>query len=217
MKILALSDIELGQIYSPQIITRYGNVDLVIGCGDLPYYYLEYVVSMLKAPLYYVRGNHAYPVEEGEFGSRTSPWGAIDLHQTGVKDASGLLLAGIQGSLRYNNGPYQYSQNEMWLQVWSLIPKLFLNRLRYGRFLDIFVTHSSPWHIHDADDLPHQGIKAFLWFDKVFRPGLHLHGHIHIYRQGKIMQTLLGKTRIINAYGVRELEMCPGATAEIIK
>jgi uncharacterized protein len=216
MRILALSDIELGTIYSPQIIDRFETVDLVIGCGDLPYYYLEYIVSMLKAPLYYVRGNHASKVEEGEFGTRTYPWGAIDLHRRVHHDSSGLLMAGIQGSIRYNLGPYQYSQSDMWLLVWSLIPQLMFNRLRYGRYLDIFVTHAPPWHIHDADDLPHQGIKAFRWFDRVFQPGLHLHGHIHIYRQGVIMQTTFWKTRIINAFGKREFILAPGGMGEII-
>ena len=34
------------------------NPDLVIGCGDLPFDYLEYLVSRLDVPLLYVPGNH---------------------------------------------------------------------------------------------------------------------------------------------------------------
>ena len=59
MKILAVSDVELGFIYTPQIATISKDIDLVISCGDLPYYYLEFMVSILDKPLYFVRGNHA--------------------------------------------------------------------------------------------------------------------------------------------------------------
>ncbi len=48
VKILSVSDVELNVLYSPQIVDRFNNVDVIIGCGDLPYYYLEYIVSMLE-------------------------------------------------------------------------------------------------------------------------------------------------------------------------
>ncbi len=205
MKILAVSDVELGLIYSPQIGQRFKHIDLAIGCGDLPYYYLEYIISSLDIPLYFVRGNHSSRIEAGVLGDRTNPWGAIDLHCRVIRDSTGLLLAGIEGSLRYNYGEHQYSQAEMWSMVFGLTPALFLNHMRYGRYLDIFVTHASPWKIHDMEDLPHRGIKAFNWLIKVFQPTYHLHGHIHVYRTDTITETTVGKTKVINAYGYREL------------
>lgn len=205
MKILSVSDVELGFIYSPLIIDRFKDVDLVISCGDLPYYYLEYIISLLNVPLYYVRGNHASPIESGSDVDRSSPWGAIDLHQKVRRAANGLLLAGIEGSVRYNLGPYQYSQGEMWWMVWKLVPGLFLNKLRFGRYLDIFVSHAPPWQIHDKTDLPHQGIKAFRWLIDVFQPAYHLHGHIHVYRQDEVTETLEKNTWVVNSYGYRVL------------
>lgn len=205
MKILAVSDEEVGIIYSTQIRNRFSEINLAIGCGDLPYYYLEYIISMLDVPLYYVRGNHAYPVEYGAAGARSAPWGAIDLHRRCVRDESGLLLAGIEGSLKYNAGPYQYEQFEMWTMVFLLTPGLLINKLRYGRYLDVFVTHAPPWKIHDLEDRPHQGIKAFRWLVKVFQPVFHLHGHIHLYRRDTIRETRLNRTRIINTFGFREI------------
>jgi Icc-related predicted phosphoesterase len=207
MKVLAVSDVELDMIYSPLITQRFKNVDLVIGCGDLPYYYLEYIISMLNRPLYYVRGNHAPRFrEEGTGGERTFPWGGIDLHRRVRRDPSGLLMAGIEGSLNYNNGRYQYSQGEMWSMILAMAPRLMLNRLRYGRYLDIFVSHAPPWQIHDKSDLPHQGIKAFRWFIETFKPAYHLHGHIHIYQQYDVTETEHQQTRVINAYGFKTLE-----------
>ena len=143
MKILAVSDEESGLIYSPQIKTRFSDIDLIISCGDLHYYYLEYIISMLDRPLYFVRGNHASRIEHGVAGERSAPWGGYDVHHRIRSTESGLLLAGIEGSVLYNYGPYQYSQSQMWLMVWSMIPGLMLNKLRYGRYLDIFITHQN--------------------------------------------------------------------------
>lgn len=207
MKILAISDLELGFIYSPRVKERFGDVDLVISCGDLPYYYLEYVLSMLDKPLYYVRGNHASQVEIGVAGQRKEPWGAVDLHRRVLRDESGLLLAGIEGSVRYNRGLYQYTQGEMWRMVLLMTPQLLLNRLRYGRHLDVFVSHAPPWQIQDMDDLPHQGIKAFRWLIDVFKPAIHLHGHIHVYGPTIAALTVRNNTYIMNAYGYREFHL----------
>lgn len=206
MKILAVSDVEVDIIYSPQITQRFKDIDLVIGCGDLPYYYLEYIISMLDRPCYYVRGNHAPRFhEETSAGERTSPWGGVDLHRKVIRDASGLLLAGIEGSLKYNVGRYQYTQEEMWHMVLAMAPRLMINRILYGRYLDIFVSHAPPYQIQDKEDLPHQGIKAFRWLINVFKPALHLHGHIHIYQQYEATETLHDQTRVINTYSYKVL------------
>jgi len=207
MHILSVSDTEIGFIYSPMIVERFQAIDLVISCGDLPYYYLEYIISMLNVPLYYVRGNHASKVEITTGGERTSPWGAVNLHQRVVEDDTGLLMAGLEGCVQYNKGPYQYTQGQYWNKVFRLIPGLMINKLRFGRYLDVFVTHAPPWKIHDDDDLPHQGIKAFNWFNKVFQPTLHLHGHIHVYRNDIVTQTQVGATKVMNTYGYREFEI----------
>jgi Icc-related predicted phosphoesterase len=185
-------------------------VDLVISCGDLPYYYLEFIVSMLNKPLYYVRGNHASKVEIGVDGERSAPWGAVNLHRRSVRDpGTGLLMAGIEGSLQYNYGPYQYSQAEMaWMAFW-LVPGMLYNKLRYGRYLDILVTHAPPWKIGDMDDLPHRGIKAFNWLIHTFQPAVHLHGHIHIYRSEKILPIQVKNTQVINTFGYREFDFDP--------
>jgi uncharacterized protein len=207
MKILAVSDVEIDMIYSPLIVQRFKDVDLIIGCGDLPYYYQEYIVSMLNRPLYYVNGNHAPRyAEEGNETSREFPWGGINLHRRVVRDHSGLLLAGIEGSLNYNEGMYQYTQEQMWLMVLGLVPRLLFNRIFFGRYLDIFVTHAPCWKVHDKEDLPHQGIKAFRWLVDVFKPTYHLHGHIHIYQQYDVTETLVGRTRVVNTYGYKQID-----------
>lgn len=208
MNILAVSDIVLEQLYSPLIRERFPDIDLVIGCGDLPYYYLEYILTALNVPLFFVRGNHANVVEYSATGQRTQPNGGIDLHRrTAVHE--GLLMAGIEGSLRYNQGNFQYTQAEMWEHAFILVPKLMYNRMRYGRYLDLLITHATPWGIHDQSDRPHQGIKAFNWLIRTFKPRYHLHGHIHIYQAYAKTETPYYHSQVINVYGYRKLEIEP--------
>lgn len=203
MKLLTISDVELGLIYSPHVKQRFGDADVILSCGDLSYSYLEYIISMLDKPLYFVRGNHANQAEETVAGIKRAPGGGIDLHRRTL-NCDGLLLAGIEGCGQYNYGPYQYSQNEMWLWAFSLVPGLFMNYLRYGRYLDVFITHAAPAGIHDMDDLPHRGIKAFNWLDRVFKPKFHFHGHIHIYRNNANISTDYYQTKVVNTYGYKE-------------
>lgn len=202
MKILSVSDILIPFLYSPMVSERFSGIDLVIDCGDLPYYYLEYILNALNVDLFFVRGNHSKVVESTTGGLRSAPQGGINLHRK-VLNYHGLLMAGVEGSGRYREGPYQYTQGDMWWYVLRMVPSLLMNRLRYGRYLDIFVTHAPPWGIHDQPDLPHQGIKAFTWLDRVFQPSYHFHGHIHVYRPDIPTDTLLGCTHVINTFGYR--------------
>jgi len=206
MKILALSDKVVPFIYSKQVRSRFNNIDVVIGCGDIPYYYLEYVLTVLNAPLFYVRGNHDKVLEYGSAGQRTHPHGGVDLHRNLCRYEN-ITFAGIEGSLRYRPGPFQYSQNQMWLHVFRLVPGMLVNHLTHGRYLDILVTHAPANGIHDKDDLPHQGIKAFRWLLKVFQPAYHIHGHIHIYRPDEPRETIFRATRVINVYSFNEIKV----------
>ena len=216
LKILSLSDKQVESIYSSQVKDRFGDVDLILGCGDLAYYYLEFVVSMLDVPLFYVRGNHSNQVEYTMVGPKTYPDGGVDLHRRVIKHQE-LILAGVEGSLRYREGPFQYTQTEMWMNVLRIVPTLLVNRLMYGRGLDIFISHAPPWGIHDKPDLPHQGIKAFRWLIETFKPRYHFHGHIHVYRLDVQTVTRHGPTSVINTYGFKEtqVELFAKSSAEV--
>lgn len=213
MRILALSDAQVPFIFSPAVRLRFKSVDLIIGCGDLAYDYLEYVYNALGVPLFYVRGNHDHVVEYSTGGQRTGPHGGVDLHRR-IGRSREVLLAGIEGSARYRPGPFQYSQAEMWEHALWLAPRLLLNRLVYGRALDILVTHAPPTSSRanpagadQAADHPHRGINAFYWLDRVFRPALHLHGHVHLFSPKQPVESRIGSTRVVNSYGYREMEI----------
>jgi len=199
MKILTLSDILLKSVYSAELPSLYGDVDFVISCGDLPYYYLEYVVNNLNKPVFFVRGNHANPIEYSNKGNRTQAWGAVDLHGQIVYHEN-LLIAGLEGSIRYKKGPFQYSQQEMWAIVIGMLPKLVWNIFKYGRAIDILVSHSPMWGVRDRDDPAHQGFRAIRWLVRVFRPKYHFHGYIHIDPADQ-RSVQFHDTKVINSVG----------------
>lgn len=204
---LSLSDQVLEHIYSPAVKERFADIDFVLGCGDLPYYYLEYVFDQLGKPVFFVRGNHAAEVEYSSEGlSRTEPWGAVDLHRR-VVNFNGLLLAGFEGCVRYRPGPFMYTQAEMWGMVLAITPRLLLNYTRNGRALDLLATHAPPWGVQDQQDPAHRGFKAFRWLLKVFRPQYHFHGHVHVYDKQTPVMTRFYDTLVINTYGHRETKL----------
>ena len=210
MKILALSDKVIETIYSDRIRKRYGNIDLVVGCGDLPYYYLEYVVSMLDKPTLYVKGNHDVGMQHTYDGRRLTDAEGADLIEDKIVRVNGLLFLGLGGSMRYKPSvAQQYTEGEMRARLWRLLPALLFNRLRYGRFVDIVVTHSPPYRIHDRTDLPHTGFKTFLALMRRFKPRYLLHGHAHIWRNNEVSETLYESTTVLNVYPVRVLEIAP--------
>ncbi len=205
MKILVVADKVVELIYGPNIRKYFGDVEFVLSCGDLPYDYLEYIVTMLNVPVFYVRGNHDREWEPAAEGvMRASPGGCVDLHRRLVRH-KGLAIAGLEGSIRYKPGPFQYTDWEMGWHAASLWPRLWLNRWRNGRALDILVTHAPPQGIHDQADLCHQGFRSFVRFIDCFRPRYLVHGHIHLYGHNQHWRTNYHGTEVINAFGYRVL------------
>jgi Icc-related predicted phosphoesterase len=198
MKILALSDEEVDIVYSPGVRALSGEVGLIVGCGDLPANYLEYVVTQLNVPLVYVPGNH-------DTDDLRVPGGRnID---GDVVRVQGLTIGGLGGSRRYKNeGRHQYTESEMQWRVVGLAPRLLLRRVLRGRGLDLFITHAPPLGIHDGPDHAHVGFAAFHSFVEAFRPGLMLHGHSHAQRNLETTDSRLRATRIVNVYPYRLLD-----------
>jgi len=223
MKILCVSDQIDPLVYSSNVKERFKDIDLVISAGDLPMEYLDFIVSSLNKPVLFVFGNHN--LDEFGYYHRIGGESKKDI-QEGCRDDAchgttyigfknyregQLLLAGVSGSIRYNNGINQYTDRQMKRKLLALVPGLIMNRIRYGRFLDVLVTHASPEGIHDKPDPCHQGFASFLWFMKAFKPRFLVHGHIHLYDMQDIRVSKYLDTTVINAYSHYILDT--GATA----
>ncbi len=190
MKILTISDNVLATLENRENLVRnYSDVQAVVSCGDMPIHYLEFITDALCVPLLYVRGNHDvhYTAE--------SP-GGENLHGR-VAAFGGLLWAGLEGCIRYNREPIQYTQSEMYRLVLALYPAVLLAQLRYKRRLDVMVTHSPPRHIHDLPDRAHIGFNAFRLLMRLYRPRYLLHGHVDTHGVQKT-QTRFMETDVIN-------------------
>jgi uncharacterized protein len=206
MRVLTISDKVVQVLYGPALPEQARGVELVLSCGDLPADYLEFIVSILNVPLYYVMGNHG-----GDGSAKLFPDGCENIDGR-VVEYKGLLIAGLEGSMRYNSRPrFQYTENEMRGKVAKLTPSLLFNRARHGRYLDVMIAHAPPFQIHDGTDLPHVGFKSFVWLIDRYHPHFFLHGHVHIYDSREQTVTQYGATKVINTYGYRILEIEPAA------
>ena len=205
MKILAISDQVVPRIYSSRIRDHFSDVEMVLSCGDLPYSYLEYIVTMLGVPCLFVHGNHDHP-EHQEHGSVLhEPGGWVNLDGR-TMESKGILLAGLEGSIRYSpHATYQYTQRQMALKAWRLSLALFGNRLFRGRYLDVLIAHAPPLDIHDGKDYAHQGFAAFRKLMARFRPRYLLHGHQHVYTP-QACRTQYLDTLVINVHPFQIIE-----------
>jgi Icc-related predicted phosphoesterase len=212
LRILCISDHVDPLVYSLNARERFRDVDLVLSAGDLNMSYLGFVASTLNRPVLFVFGNHN--LKHFELFRRNQNFMRDgmnnDYHTTNffgstyvgdrVQRVKGLIIAGLGGSIRYNDGKNQFTDFQMQMKCLRLIPRLLFNRLVYGRYLDLFLTHSPPLGLGDRDDNCHRGFKSFRWFLRMFKPRYMLHGHIHLYDQNSPRHIRYGKTDIINVY-----------------
>jgi len=209
LKILCISDQIDPQVYSPQIKERFADIDLILSAGDLPMDYLDFIISSLNKPLFFVFGNHhtedlkhykkLWNTPEITVENEYMGCGAIHLGSK-IKAEGGFILAGFGGSMRYNNGSNQFTEFEMFIEIIKIIPSLLWNRITRGRFVDVLLTHAPPKGIHDRKDKCHWGFKAYLWFIRTFKPKLFIHGHIHLYDLADVRCTKFNETTVINAF-----------------
>lgn len=209
VQILAVSDTIDQRIHSASLAERMPGIDLALSCGDLPGRYLEFIIDALNTPLYYVLGNHAEELQRDEHGRPRGPLGCIDIGGRVVMDErTGLILAGLPGSPKYNSSePEQYTEWEMSLKIAKMTPRLLWNKRRYGRALDVLVTHSPPLDLGDREDEAHRGFQAIRTFLDRFKPAYHLHGHVHLYDRSQSPVLCYDETTIVNVYPYQALEI----------
>ena len=206
MKILTVSVEVIDRLYTLAAEHYFDDVDLLLGCGDLPYEYLEYLLTVANLRLYYVPGNHDPAYKKTNPQSRAE--GGVNIDQKVIR-VDNILIAGLGGSIRYRpNGVNQHTQVEMFLRALKLLPRLLFNRIRYGRALDILITHSPPHGIHDNHSQAHRGLKAINLILRWAKPKYHFHGHTHFYRQNlEPCITQFHATQVMNIHPYKIIEM----------
>jgi Icc-related predicted phosphoesterase len=206
VKIIAVSDEVLERVYTLASNGQFNGVELILGCGDMSYEYLEYLVTVLNVRMFYVPGNHDPRFDSHSELSHAE--GGLNLDLKVVRHNK-FLIGGLGGSIRYRpNGINQYTQSEAFLRAFKLLPQLVLNRMRYGRALDVLISHSPPFGIHDDIGSAHEGLKALNWLIRIAKPRYHFHGHTHVYKRNlEHTETIIGITKVINVYPYQLIEV----------
>ena len=216
IRVLVVADEIADTLWHPQV--KAFEPDLVVSCGDLPFDYLEYLVSTLNVPLVFVPGNHDPEIApakpdaldpdsftwDAHHGGHARPRGCHNIDGK-IVDVAGLRVAGLGGSIRYNEGPHQYTQRQM---AWRSAKLEVSHRRRRSsrRRIDFLVTHAPPLGVGDGDDAAHQGIRSLHRLTRVLQPAYLLHGHIHPYGIDQ-PDRLLGDTRVMNVIPYKLIEV----------
>ncbi|MCD7802494.1 MAG: metallophosphoesterase [Clostridiales bacterium] len=190
MKILTIADDEdkyLWDYYQPG---RLDDIDLILAAGDLDARYLIFLVTMAHCPLLYVHGNHDH--------YEAVPPEGCECIEDRIYVHNGVRILGLGGSIRYNPGPHQYTQQQM---EWRC-RRLWLEIVRHRGF-DILLTHSPAFSLGDDQSSPsHIGFTAFNRMMERYQPSYMVHGHVHLNYGYKLPRWReYGHTKILNACG----------------
>jgi len=210
MRILAVADEVDEALYGDKLLRL--RPDLIVSCGDLPFEYLENLVSRVNVPLVYVPGNHDPDLRPANLA--TAP--TLDLTLPGPQgcdnldghllNAAEIYIAGLGGCLRYKPGPNQRTQTEMFWRALRLEMRVRLNQVISGRRLDVMVTHAPPLGCGDQLDPPHRGFAAFNRLINNLAPKVLIHGHVHPFGR-TVTDHRLGGTLVVNAVPSRLLQI----------
>ena len=205
MKILCISDRVEPMLHGPNLTSYAGGVEAVISCGDLPFDYLEYIVTFLGVPLYYVLGNHDPGPDGPEHPEGCTPLDGRIVEVAG--EGGGVVLAGLSGSRLYSGGPNQYTERQMRRRARALSVRISCRRLAGRPVPQVFVTHAPPFGLGDREDQAHVGFRSFLGLIDRHEPSLWLHGHVHLYGPEVQRVASRGETKVANVFGHRILEV----------
>ncbi|MBT0568459.1 metallophosphoesterase [Williamsia sp. CHRR-6] len=203
VRVLAVAD-EVVAMLATDLVEQL-RPDLILGAGDLPFDYLEALTDRSGAPCVFVPGNHDSDLSgyrqtragwtlAGLPSDNPGPPGAINADGR-IVTAAGLRIAGLGGSIRYNNGPNQYAEVAQRRRAAALLRRHrwagLRARLRRRRDdgvdhparhgVDILLTHSPARGYGDGADGPHTGFGCLVDLVRALRPQALVHGHIHPY------------------------------------
>ena len=196
MKILLVADEESPYLWDYYQPGRLSGIDFILSCGDLKQEYLEFLVTMASKPLYYVHGNH-------DKGYVEFPPEGCECLEDELVNINGLRVLGLGGCIRYNLGPFQYTEEEMAKRV-----RRVERKLKKAGGVDIVITHAPPRGYGDAEDNAHRGFECFLPLMAKYHPQYLIHGHVHqSYGHNLARVQHYGETTVYNAVGWHVLEI----------
>lgn len=196
MKLLLLSDKEdsfLWDHYRPGCLD---GIDLILSCGDVKASYLSFLVTMGRAPVFYVHGNH-------DTRYLNEPPEGCDCIDDKLVEYKGLRILGLGGCAVYSREPFQYTERQMQRRI----ARRRFDLWRAGG-LDILLTHAPATGYGDQPDYAHRGFDCLNTLVEKYHPQYHIHGHVHMNYGHDVPRTMQhGDTTVINAWNKYILEI----------
>ena len=103
---------------------------------------------------------------------------------------------GLGGSIRYNKGKNQFTQEQMKNRL-----RRMWFKIKWNKGIDILVTHAPARGLNDGDDYVHKGFEAFIEILDTYKPKYFFHGHVHKnYSYRFVRESKYKDTIVVNAY-----------------
>ena len=155
--------------------TGLGQLDAIVGCGDLEPDYLGFLADAFHVPLVFVRGNHdrGGRWEESVATLAPRPWRSGRLHAL-----TGLPVAALEWP-RGRDGERRRNENGAWADAIRIAASRTRDRLIGKDQPLVVVSHAPPRGIGDREaDAYHVGYRGYRWLLDRTQPPLWLHGHV---------------------------------------
>jgi Icc-related predicted phosphoesterase len=144
---------------------------------------------MIKAPLFYVPGNH------NKKYLNNPPEGCESADDT-LLTYKGVRIVGLGGCMNYSFQEFQYTEEEMEKRIRKL-----RRIIRKNDGFDILLAHSPAKGLGDGDDRAHQGFACFVDMLDQYSPSYFFHGHQHLNYKVQERTRQYKNTTIVNGFG----------------
>jgi hypothetical protein len=196
LRLLAASDEVVRSLDFERNRDDIGQIDAVLGCGDLEPDYLTFLADAFRVPLLYVRGNH----DRGTNWAARSKLLPTALYAS-TEQVAGLPVAGLSWP-----GSDRGRAIRDDVAAWQQAAGLYL-RTSLGTRPLIVISHVPPRGLGDTPEDPyHRGFTAYNWLCRRLNPRLWLHGHT-ARAAAPDWRVTWGSTTLVNVTGAVLVEL----------
>jgi hypothetical protein len=208
IRLLAVSDDVDPALEHAANRTALGQIDAVVGCGDLEPSYLGFLADAFQTEVAFVRGNH----DRGGRWVDSSDHAPEPLRSGRLIDIDGITIAPFEWPGQRRN-PAVRDEGRAWRDVLRVEGKLLLRRLTGRRPRPLLViSHAPPRGVGDSKDPYHVGYAAYRWLLDRHHPPIWLHGHT-TPASVTHWRVIAGPSTVCNVTGSIVVELVPPDTA----
>lgn len=187
-----------------------GELDGILGCGDLEPEWLTFLADHFNVPLVYVRGNHDRGGEWEERPIRVP--GSLEPGRLERLAGIGIVGMGWPGLSEPGNRRQPWLAWRQTLAIgWGVLRRALTGR----REPLVVLSHVPPSGVGDAPDPYHTGFPAYRWLLGRLRPPVWLHGHTTTASVPTLIERS-GDTMVANTTGAILVELLAPDDADAV-